>query len=242
MTIASGVSTPVRRGLRRPLSLALTSPDMTIPERYARRFLEDGPNLAWLLSVNVLAMLVGVRFYVEILPEIPTFLWPLYADSPAALFLATLSLTTLLPNLGRPASEAPRNRALAYLHTLAFAWLVKYGVWTFVALNLGFGAYFGPPWNPDAFWAYWFIVVTHLGFVAEAGLFPHYGATSRGALGLTLAALLVNDALDYGLGIHPPLRYEPGLLLPAATVALSVGAVLAAARAFDRLPARGERA
>jgi uncharacterized membrane protein YpjA len=224
-----------------PLALAAPLTDMTIPERYARRFLEDGGTLAWLLSVNVLAMLVGVRFYVESLPEIATVLWPLYADSPAALFLATLSLATLLPNLGRRASEAPKNRYLAYLHTLAFAWLVKYGVWTFVALNLGFSSYFGPPWNPDAFWSYWFIVVTHLGFVAEAALFPRYGATTRGALALTLGALLANDALDYLLGIHPPLRYEPGLLLPVATVTLSVGAVAAAARAFDRLPdhARG---
>ncbi|WP_135823916.1 DUF1405 domain-containing protein [Halorussus ruber] len=214
---------------------------MATLERYARRYLEDGPNLAWLIAVNVLAILVGVQFYVETLPEVPVYLWPLYADSPAALFLVTLSLVTLLPNLGRSLSDAPRNRALAYLHTLAFAWLVKYGLWTFVSLNLGFGAYFGPPWNPDAFWSYWFIIVTHLGFVAEASLLPLYGATTRGALATALAALLVNDALDYVLGIHPPLRYDPDLLLPAATVALSVLAVAAAARAFPRLRRSGER-
>ncbi|WP_128476457.1 DUF1405 domain-containing protein [Halorussus pelagicus] len=209
---------------------------MKSPERVARQFLEDGPNLAWLLSVNVLAMLVGVQFYVETLPEVPVYLWPLYADSPAALFLVTLSLATLLPNLGRRAADAPRNRALAYLHTLAFAWLVKYGLWTFVSLNLGFSSYFGAPWNPDAFWAYWFIVVTHLGFVVEAALVPYYGATTRGALATALAALLANDAIDYLFGLHPPLRYEPGLLLPVATVALSILAVAAAARAFEDLP------
>ena len=208
---------------------------MTIPERYARRFLEDGPNLVWLLAVNVLATLIGVRFYVGTLPEVQTFLWPLYADSPAALFLVTLSLATLLPNLGNRLEDAPRNRYLASLHTLAFAWLVKYGLWTFVALNLGFSSYFGPPWETDALWAYWFIVLTHLGFVVEAYLLPHYGATTRGALALTLAALLVNDAIDYLFGLHPPLRYEPGLLLPAATVALSILSVVAASRAFEHL-------
>jgi uncharacterized membrane protein YpjA len=214
---------------------------MTIPERYARRFLQDGPNLAWLLTVNVLATLVGVRFYVETLPEVQTILWPLYADSPAALFLVTLSLTTLLPNLENRLEAAPRNRYLAYLHTLAFAWLVKYGLWTFVALNLGFSSYFGLPWEQDALWAYWFILLTHLGFVVEAYLLPHYGATTRGALGLTLAALLVNDAIDYLLGLHPPLRYEPGLLLPTATVTLSILSVVAASRAFDRLSHADER-
>jgi len=208
---------------------------MAIPDRYARQFLEDGPNLAWLLSVNVLAMLVGVRFYVETLPDVPTYLWPLYADSPAALFLVTLSLATLLPNLGRRLDAAPRNRPLAYLHTFAFAWLVKYGLWTAVSLNLGFGSYFGPPWEPDALWSYWFIVLTHLGFVVEAYLLPRYGATTRGALAAALAALLANDALDYLFGFHPPLRYDPGIALPAATVALSALAVGAAARAFDRL-------
>jgi len=212
---------------------------MATLERYARRYLEDGPNLAWLIAVNVLATLVGVQFYVETLPEVPVYLWPLYADSPAALFLVTLSLVTLLPNLGRPVGDAPQNRALAYLHTLAFAWLVKYGVWTFVSLNLGFEAYFGPPWYPDAFWSYWFIIVTHLGFVAEAYLLPLYGATTRGALATTFAALLANDVLDYLLGIHPPLRYDPGLLLPAATVALSVASVVAATRGFDRLSRPG---
>jgi uncharacterized membrane protein YpjA len=212
---------------------------MTTLEQHARRYLEDGPNLAWLIAVNVLAMLVGVQFYVETLPEVPVYLWALYADSPAALFLVTLSLVTLLPNLGRAVSDAPKNRALAYLHTLAFAWLVKYGIWTFISLNLGFGAYFGPPWNPDAFWSYWFIIVTHLGFVVEAYLLPLYGATTRGALATTLLALLANDALDYLLGIHPPLRYEPGLLLPAVTVLLSVASVAVAARGFDRLPQSG---
>lgn len=208
---------------------------MTIPRRFVRQYLERGPGLAWLLSVNVLAMLVGLRFYVDTMPEVPTYLWALYADSPAALFLVTLSLTTLLPNLGRTVSDAPRNRPLAYLHTFAFAWLVKYGIWTAIALNLGFSQYFGLPWNPDAFWAYWFIIVTHLGFVVEAGALPSFGATTRGALATTLGALLVNDAVDYIWGYHPPLRYTPDLVLPVVTVALSILSVAAAARAFDRL-------
>lgn len=204
-----------------------------IPRRYARYYLENAPSLCWLLLVNVLALLVGVRFYVGTMPAVPTFLWPFYLDSPAALFLATLSLVTLLANLGNPLDEAPHNRALAYLHTLAFVWLVKYGLWTFLALNLGFSSYF-----PDLY-DYWFIVITHLAFVLEAYLIPHYGTTTRGALGLSFVLLSVNDLLDYVVGYHPPLRYEPGLALPVATVGLSVLSVWLASRAFDRLdPAR----
>ncbi|WP_227353445.1 DUF1405 domain-containing protein [Haladaptatus salinisoli] len=208
---------------------------MEIPERYARYYLENAPSLVWLLVVNSAAILVGIRFYVESMPEVPTFLWPLYADSPTALALVTASLVTLLPNLGNRLSDAPQNLPLAYLHTFAFVWLVKFGLWTFVALNLGFSAYFGPPWEPSALWDYWGIVVTHLAFVAEAYLVPHYGRTTRGALVAALAVALASDVLDYGFGFHPPLRYEPGLLLPLATVALSFASVLAASRAFERL-------
>ncbi|MFL9709106.1 DUF1405 domain-containing protein, partial [Aeromonas veronii] len=64
---------------------------------------------------------------------------------------------------------------------------------------------------------------------------PHYGKTTEGALGLSLALLLFNDLLDYGFGYHPPLRYEPGLILPILSVCLSVFSVWLASRAFGRL-------
>jgi uncharacterized membrane protein YpjA len=206
------------------------------PARWVEYYLGNGPSLGWLLVVNAVAFLVGLSFYVPTMPEVNLFLWPLYADSPTALLLALLSLTTLLPRLGRgPVASAPSNRLSTVLHTLAFVWLVKYAVWTVVALNVRVDLYMG--FSGAALWDYWGIILTHLLFVGEAFLIPHYGDTSREALGVALVALLVNDAVDYGLGIHPPLRYEPGLLLPAVTVALSLGAVALAARSFDRLRA-----
>jgi len=208
--------------LRRPL-----------PERYAEAYLSDGPSLVALLVVTSTAFLVGVRFYVETMPAVPTLLWPLYSDSPTAIALVTLSLASLLPNLDRRLRDGPINRPLSYLHTLAFVWLVKYGLWTAVALNLRPGLYFG--FNAGALYDYWFIIGTHLLFVLLAFAIPHYGRTTRGALGLSLSLLLVNDLIDYGLGLHPPLRYEPGGLLPAITVVLSVGVVALAAWQFASL-------
>ncbi|MFC6863684.1 DUF1405 domain-containing protein [Halomicroarcula sp. GCM10025817] len=204
-----------------------------LPRRYARYYLENTPSLVWLIVVNVVAMLVGVRFYVETMPDVFTFLWPLYADSPAALFLMTLSLVTLVPFLGESLDDVPVSVPLAYLHTIAFVWLVKMGLWTFVALNLGFDAYFPAPW------AYFGIIVTHLGFVAEGLLVPHYARTTRGALATALVVALANDVADYGFGYFPPLRYDPGLALVAASVGLSVGAV---AIAWHLLPKLGETA
>ncbi|MFB6170306.1 MAG: DUF1405 domain-containing protein [Haloarculaceae archaeon] len=206
-----------------------TVPVGLIPERYADYYLSNAPSLSWLVFANAVAVLVGVRYYVATMPGISTFLWPLYADSPAAVFLMALALATLLPNIGRSPRDLPRNRPLAYLHTFAFVWLVKYGLWTAFVLNLHFSAYY-----PDL-WGYFGILFTHLGFVAEAYLLPHAAGTTRGALAAALVALLANDAVDYLFGLHPPLRFEPGLALPVGTVVLSVLAVALAARAFPRL-------
>lgn len=219
--------------LARPGAVDVVNP---LPERYARYYLENTPSLIWLVVINVAFVVLGVRFYVDRgLADVSTFLWPLFADSPAATFLMALSLVTLWVHLGRPVEEQPRNLALAYLHTLAFAWLVKYGLWTAVALNLGFNAYF-----PDAF-AYFGVIVSHLAFVAEALLIPYYSATTRGALGFALVALLVNDLFDYACLVlavrclHPPLRYDPGIALAVSTAILSIIAVYAAARLIPRL-------
>ncbi|WP_251342719.1 DUF1405 domain-containing protein [Haloplanus halophilus] len=205
--------------------------------RYVEYYLGNAPSLSTLLVANGVAFLVGVSFYVHSTPtslaDVPTLLYPLFADSPTALALVTLSLATLLPNLGRRrVADAPSNTPLVYLHTFAFVWLVKYGLWTVVALNLHPDQYLG--FAGAALWDYWGIVLTHLLFVAEALVIPYYARTTDRALKLALGALLVNDVFDYALGYHPPLRYDPGLVLILATLLLSVGAVAAADRLFDR--------
>ncbi|MGZ0746589.1 DUF1405 domain-containing protein [Haloparvum sp. AD34] len=208
----------------------------------AREVLGDAWSVGWLLLVWVVAFLVGVRFYVASLPAIPTALWPLYADSPVAVALAALSIATLLPFVAgparRPVTAVPTNRALASLHTLAFVWLVKYGIWPALALNRHPELYLGAA---GSLWDYWGIVVTHLLFVLFALLIPAYGRTTRGALATALGLLLVNDVVDYWFGYHPPLRYDPGDVLPAATVLLSLGTVALAAKSFARLETDGDR-
>lgn len=207
--------------------------DRLVPHRLAEYYLGNTPSLVWLLVVNAVAFLVGIRYYVASMPGVPTFLWPFYGDSPMALALGTLSIVTLLPHLGNRVADAPVNTPLAYLHTLAFVWLVKYGVWTFVALNLRPELYVG--FTLAAVWAYWGILLTHALFVVEALFIPVYGATTRGALGLSLALVLLNDLLDYGYDLHPPIRYEPTTTLAALTVICSIFAVTAAWYLLPRL-------
>ncbi|WP_435184717.1 DUF1405 domain-containing protein [Halobellus sp. EA9] len=205
------------------------------PERWVEYYLGSPASLGWLLVVDGAAFLLGVSFYVHSEPslsELSSLAYPLFGDSPTALALATLSVATLLPRLGERVTEAPSNRLLELLHTLAFVWLVKYGLWTAVALNLRPDLYVG--FAPALLWEYWGILVTHLFFLLQAAAIPYYGKTSREALVVALALLLVNDAFDYGLGLYPPLRYEAGPLLAGITVALSFFAVGYAAWAFDR--------
>jgi uncharacterized membrane protein YpjA len=206
-----------------------------IPRRWARYYLANAPSLVWLIFANVAAVFVGIHFYLPSLPGVDTLLWPLYMDSPVAVLLMALALATLLANLGRSLDAVPTNRVLAYLHTIAFVWLVKMGLWTGLALNLRVGVYFPDPWN------YFGVLVTHLLFVPEAYLLPHVGRTTRGALATALVLVFANDLLDYGpllwggQAYHPPLRYDPGVVLVGGTLIISVLSVGLAARAFERL-------
>ncbi|MFC6724724.1 DUF1405 domain-containing protein [Halobium palmae] len=212
-----------------------------LPDRWVRYYLGNAPSLVWLLVVNAALFLAGVRYYLETMPEIPTFLWPLYADSPTAVALGTLSLAALLPLLGRNRDvlDAPTNLPLAYLNTLAVVWLVKFGLWTGVALNLRPDLYVA--FDLDGLYSYWAILFTHLGYVVEALRIARVGTTTRGALALGLGGLLVGDVYDYVFGNHPPVRYDPGSLfaspltgdpghiLPFASVLLTFVAVGVAA-------------
>lgn len=198
-------------------------------------YLGNPASLGWLLVADAAAFLVGVSFYVHSDPslrDLSALAYPLFGDSPTALALAILSVATLLPHLGRPLDDTPSNRLLALVHTLAFVWLVKYGVWTAVALNLRPDLYVG--FTPALLWEYWGILLTHLFFLLHAAVIPYYGRTSREALAAALVLLLLNDAFDYGFGLYPPLRYEAGPVLAGITVALSVLVVGYANWAFDR--------
>lgn len=178
---------------------------------------------------------VGVGYYAPTAGAVPRFLWPLYADSAVAVALGGAVLATLVATVrrgGDVSADAPASLGLAYLHTLAFVWLIQFGVWPLVSLNLAFGRYVAAP---DAWIYYWGVIGTHLLFVGLALLFPAFGRTTRGALAAALALGVVNVVVDYGFGYHPPLLYEPGALLAGATLAIAVGSVALASRSFRRL-------
>lgn len=211
-----------------------------VPEALAEFYLTTPFTLGLLLVVNALAFLVGVRYYVETMPAVATWLWPLYGDSPTAIALGTLVLAALVPFAGYRLSSVPRSTLLSVLSTLAVVWLVKTGLWTFIALNVPFvrpdlptDLYVG--FDADSLWAYWGILATHAAFLAEALLIARVGRTSRPILGGVAVLALANDLFDYGylLGLplanHPPVRYDPGWTLALGSLAATLVAVAVAA-------------
>ncbi|MFC5278724.1 DUF1405 domain-containing protein [Halorubrum rubrum] len=207
-----------------------------VRDAIAEELLGDPRSLAVVFALTAFMFLIGVDYYAGTLGEVPTVLWPLYADSAVAVALGALSLATLLPTVGsgEPVTETPTNRPLAYLHTLSFVWLVQFGLWPLVSLNLAFESYVTAP---DAWIYYWGVLGTHLCFVGLALLFPAFGRTTRGALAVAGALGVANVVVDYWAGYYPPLLYEPGVGLALATLGIAGLCVWLASRSFRRLDA-----
>jgi hypothetical protein len=227
---------PIRRSLRRAIR-RLRDPVVRgrVRAAIAAELLGTPRSLGAVLALTGFMFAVGVGYYAPTAGSVPPWLWPLYADSAVAVALGAVVLFRLVPVVrgGQSVTAAVSGSTpLAYLHTLAFVWLVQFGLWPLVSLNLAFDAYVAAP---DAWIYYWGVIGTHLCFVGLALLFPVFGRTSRGALVTALVLVVGNVVIDYGFGYHPPLLYEPGPLLAGATLALGVGSVWLAGRSFRRL-------
>jgi hypothetical protein len=223
---------PVRRALGR---LRRSAVRRRVRAAIAEELLGTPRSLGVVLAFVAFMLAVGIGYYAPTAGEVPVPLWPLYADSAVAVALGGAALAALVPTVragGSVVDDAPTSRPLAYLQTLAFVWLVTFGLWPLVSLNLAVSQYVAAP---DAWIYYWGVLGTHLLFVGLALLFPAFGRTTRGALALALGLAVGNVALDYGFGYHPPLLYEPGPLLAGATLAIAAFAVWLAWRSFPRL-------
>ncbi|GAA0722093.1 hypothetical protein J2744_000179 [Halorubrum trapanicum] len=223
------------RRLRRLKRLRRRAVRRRVRAAIAEELLGTPRSLAVVCAFTAFMLAVGVGYYASTAGGVPVPLWPLYADSAAAVALGGTVLVATAPTVrrgGDVTADAPNSRGLAYLQTLAFVWLVQFGVWPLVSLNLAFGQYVAAP---DAWLYYWGVIGTHLLFVGLALLFPAFGRTTPGALAAALALGIANVVVDYWVGYHPPLLYEPGTGLAAATLAIAVGSVALASHSFPRL-------
>lgn len=209
---------------------------MEMLKHHWRSFLGDpwqGKYLLLLLAVNILGSLYGYYWYSEQLAETPKTLWLFVPDSPLS--------TTLFALVAIFALWGHRN---LYLEMAAYMSCIKYGLWAVVVI-VDFWNSYGHIGFETAM-----LSVSHLGMAVQAviylstlrfngravimppgypGRFIFSARTGMLAVGAASVWLLLNDFLDYYLGIHPYLYYtgqEPVAELSAwglsATVIIAV--------------------
>ncbi|GAB6935584.1 DUF1405 domain-containing protein [Calditerricola yamamurae] len=170
--------------------------------------------MAFLVGVNFLGTLYGYYWYREQLAATPVALWPFVPDSPTASAAFTLVLAMALA-----------GRANGWVHAFAAVTMVKYGIWA-PAVILTTGALGGPiPWQN------WMLVASHLAMALEALLYAFLYRIKGYQWWGVAAWTLLNDAVDYGLDVHPwmgPTLEPYDHLVGWATVGLSLLSIVLA--------------
>lgn len=194
--------------------------------------------LLWLLFIcNALGTAYGYVWYGEqlrwTLDHHPLWRIVFVPDSPTASLFFTLWLLIIL--IG-PARESGAWRVIRIaVEALAVLTLVKYGVWA-VVMNAAQGL------QGDALdWQNWMLIASHAAMAVEGLLYARFMLFGRFAALLALAWMLLNDTMDYGVGIYPwlPSVLEDDLTVIAAfTFVLSVVSCLAALIALQFRPRR----
>ncbi|MDR6224482.1 DUF1405 domain-containing protein [Desmospora profundinema] len=185
----------------------------------------------WVLfTVNLLGTLYGFYWYKNQLIHIGSWLNLFVPDSPTA--SAAFTLVLLMYIIGR---RSP------LLEAFAAVTLFKYGIWAVAMIVAG-------AWTKDLpflqalRWTDWMLAASHLGMAWQAVLYSRFFTFGTRELSLVAAWTLLNDGLDYGLGIHPWLPASLYPFLPAVavfTVCLSLISLALFARLV--LPPRPER-
>jgi len=166
---------------------------------------------SFLVKLIVLANLGGTLFgfywYQDLLQSTQIYLWPLVPDSPLSTLMISISLLLYL-----------NGRSNRFIDALAFFGNLKYGIWTvFVEIYMieSFLAINSLP-------MYLFITFSHLMMFFQAFLVFRYTEISWKPAILALIVYLVNDLVDYMLGIYAPLPQEVSLVSLTSLVAFTL--------------------
>jgi uncharacterized membrane protein YpjA len=206
----------------------------------SRAFLMDR-RLLWLLFIcNGLGTAYGYVWYGSqlrwTLDHHPLWRIVFVPDSPTASLFFTIWLLLVLL---RPERETRAFRVFRIaVEALAVLTLVKYGVWA-VVMNAAQGLQ-GDPLD----WQNWMLIASHAAMAVEGLLYARFMRFGRLAALLALGWMLLNDAMDYGVGIYPwlPAVLEDDLAVIAPfTFALSAASWFATLAALRLRPA-GEEA
>lgn len=186
--------------------------------------------LLLLLAINFFGSIYGYYWYKNQLAATPVWWLPFVPDSPTASAAFTLVLLLYLLKRRSPFWEA-----------FAGVTLFKYGIWA-VAMIVAGAALSGEPFLESLMWTDWMLMASHLGMALEGVLYSRFFTFGRKEILLVAGWTLLNDALDYGMGIHPWLPLSMMGTEPAVavfTIGLSViSLLLFSLLAFPKRPER----
>ncbi len=158
----------------------------TLPEWLAplpRRLEDFALRHAWaIVAINLVGTAFGFWYYRFQFSGTPAILWPWVPDSPLATLFIALSLA--LWKLDRPSELA---------NVLAFFGNVKLGLWTPFVLVVFNDAFLAQTATP----MYAFLLVSHLGMVAQAFLIHRYSDFPIPAIAATLIWYTFDLTVDY---------------------------------------------
>lgn len=167
-----------------------------------------------LVIINILGAAYGYYWYREQLAATPFYFWPFVPDSPLATTLFSLALIVR------------GNTGVALLfRTVAFTASIKYGIWAVVIISQYWSG--GGPVELTEMMLW----LSHLGMAAQGAIFLITISPRRPMITLTAVWMLLNDFMDYGLGLHPYLfaAGQERIAMEAAlglTVLVTTGLVL----------------
>lgn len=166
------------------------------------------PFLLLLIIINSAGTIYGFIWYAAQLE----FTWNHYSpwlvlfvpDSPTASLFFTLAITYLWFNLKKGNDEKRKKHpvVMGIIESMAVITSIKYGVWAVVMIFAG--AWQGSP----IVWQQWMLVVSHLGMALEAILYAR--SFVFGGLSILIVSIwtILNDVIDYSLGVFPWLPKE----------------------------------
>lgn len=166
--------------------------------------------LSVVAAVNLAGALFGFYYYLPQFGETPVYLWILVADSPIATLLAAgayISRTCDSPS--------------AVLDSLAFLANLKYGLWTVFVLLYYSESFLSFRSGP----MFTFLVISHLLMALQAFFLFEDARITLASTAAAVSAYLINDLVDYGLGIHTSLPEVNSFGDPAGVVAFSLTTV-----------------
>ncbi|MEG6615114.1 DUF1405 domain-containing protein [Peptococcaceae bacterium 1198_IL3148] len=164
-----------------------------------------------LVVINLLGSIYGYYWYRQQLATTEFYFWPVIPDSPLSTTLFGLAL--LLALIGW---------RLPILQTLAVTACIKYGIWA-VALMSHYWHYHGTVEITEIM-----LWLSHLGMVIQGIWFLNNLYIPVRAVLVVAVWFLINDAMDYLLGLHPYLFAADqlvfaGVLAVTLTILLLIG-------------------